>query len=76
MVEEKSLNNTDFVVQKPIVGGTQRIEYIDAMRGLTMLLVVIYHVSTFELGGRDSYSFFFSEFLMPLFFFCEWFCPV
>lgn len=77
MVEEKSLNNTDFVVQKPIVGGTQRIEYIDAMRGFTILLVVINHVATFDFGlfGNEcfSYSQIFGEFRMPLFFFVSGF---
>lgn len=55
----------------------KRIEYLDAMRGFTMLLVVISHVSTFQLGryGSDTFSFssIFSEFRMPLFFFVSGF---
>lgn len=49
---------------------TGRIEYIDAMRGFTMMLVVYSHVSI--LGYKTSYpSFndFFMHFRMPLFFF-------
>lgn len=51
---------------------TKRIEYIDAMRGFTMMLVVIHHVSLFCLGvhmSDFSYSKVFQTFRMPLFFF-------
>ena len=55
----------------------KRIEYIDAMRGFTMVLVVLTHVSSFGLGmyGSDtfSYSKIFAEFRMPLFFFVSGF---
>lgn len=54
-----------------------RIEYIDAMRGLTMLLVVYSHVSLCGMGMSDPSSFsfneFFTEFRMPLFFFVSGF---
>ena len=56
---------------------SQRIEYIDAMRGFTMLLVVMAHVSQFCLGlhGYDGFSFnkLMTEFRMPLFFFVSGF---
>lgn len=56
---------------------SQRIEYIDAMRGFTMLLVVMAHVSMFCLGlyGYNGFSFnkMLSEFRMPLFFFVSGF---
>lgn len=49
---------------------SKRIEYIDAIRGLTMLLVVINHIEVFCFGNRiPSYSPYFSDFRMPLFFF-------
>ena len=50
----------------------KRIEYIDAMRGFTMLLVVFGHVLTHGLNnyseGSVVYSFF-QTFRMPMFFF-------
>lgn len=47
----------------------RRIEYIDAMRGFTMLLVVLSHVFTFSFGHHNSIiSGWFSTFRMPLFF--------
>ena len=53
-----------------------RIEYIDAMRGFTMILVVICHVSGFCLNidrTNTSFNSFFIEFRMPLFFFVSGF---
>lgn len=54
----------------------QRIEYIDALRGFTMLLVVFAHVETVGFFGF-SYSTFmgqlFQSFRMPLFFFISGF---
>lgn len=54
---------------------TKRIEYIDAMRGFTMLLVVYSHILLFgysDLLIRDneilSFNRFFLTFRMPLFF--------
>ncbi|MCQ2142560.1 MAG: acyltransferase family protein [Bacteroidales bacterium] len=51
---------------------TKRIEYIDALRGFTMILVVFAHVETFGFF-HFSYSSFigqlFQSFRMPLFFF-------
>ena len=48
----------------------QRIEYIDAMRGLTMILVVFSHVCNFCLGDKwMGYNDVFFLFRMPCFFF-------
>lgn len=57
---------------------SKRIEYIDAMRGFTMILVVLSHVSGFGLGlvgasGFTSYHAFLGQFRMPLFFFVSGF---
>ena len=50
--------------------GTKRIEYIDAMRGFTMLLVVYSHISSIGYGVHyQSFNDFFIHFRMPLFFF-------
>lgn len=58
-------------------GGTlsNRIEYIDAMRGFTIILVVMTHVSTFVLMQTFGYTinYTFSLFRMPLFFFVSGF---
>lgn len=53
-----------------------RIEYIDAMRGFTMILVVLNHVAGFCLnidGSIPSLNTYFYEFRMPLFFFVSGF---
>ena len=48
---------------------TQRIEYIDAMRGFTMILVVFAHVCHFCLGdSRMGYNAVFILFRLPCFF--------
>ena len=55
---------------------SRRIEYIDAMRGFTMLLVVAHHVAAFCLGIGDyvpSIHPVLCEFRMPLFFFISGF---
>lgn len=55
---------------------SKRIEYIDAMRGFTMLLVVAHHVAAFCLGIGDyvpSIHPILCEFRMPLFFFISGF---
>lgn len=63
---------------------TKRIEWIDAMRGFTMLLVVYSHISFFGYsdtfnsavsngGGFLSFNAFFVLFRMPLFFFISGF---
>ena len=56
---------------------TNRIQYIDAMRGFTMFLVVLGHVSTFGLGlyGTDTFHYhdIANEIQMPLFFFISGF---
>lgn len=48
----------------------KRIEYIDALRGFTMLLVVFSHVVLFSFGGSNGFSYnsIFITFRMPLFF--------
>ncbi len=51
---------------------TKRIEYIDAMRGFTMILVVFSHILLFSYnynGDAFSYNDIFVKFRMPLFFF-------
>ena len=53
-----------------------RIEYIDAMRGFTMILVVYAHVVFFSFGIDSSYPSFNQFFMlmrMPLFFFISGF---
>ena len=52
----------------------QRIEYLDAMRGLTMILVVLSHIVFFGLGNINwAFNDFFCSFRMPLFFFISGF---
>lgn len=48
----------------------KRIEYIDAMRGFTIILVVLHHLSFFSNSFVDSI---FISFRMPLFFFISGF---
>ncbi|MBQ6050924.1 MAG: acyltransferase [Bacteroidaceae bacterium] len=52
-----------------------RIEFIDAMRGFTMLLVVFSHVLTISFKSNPNFSFneIFISFRMPLFFFLSGF---
>lgn len=56
---------------------TKRIEYIDALRGFTMILVVMRHVYVFGYKqfyfSINSYNEFFALFRMPLFFFISGF---
>lgn len=54
---------------------TKRIEYIDALRGFTMILVVLTHVATFclDLKGIPMYHTYLRQFRMPLFFFISGF---
>lgn len=54
----------------------QRIEYIDALRGFTMIIVVFAHVETFSIFGFTESSFIadvFNAFMLPLFFFISGF---
>lgn len=52
----------------------QRIEYLDAMRGFTMILVVLSHVVFFGLNNNSiAFNEFFCSFRMPLFFFISGF---
>lgn len=62
---------TTIVKQAP----TKRIEYIDALRGFTMILVVLLHIEmySFELGESFIMYNLFSVFRMPLFFFVSGF---
>lgn len=55
---------------------TGRIEFIDAMRGFTMILVVLQHVATFTwnvFGYVPSIHDYFVQFRMPMFFFISGF---
>ena len=48
----------------------KRVEYIDAMRGVTMIFVVFSHIVSFAFGDIDiAYNDVISRFRMPLFFF-------
>ena len=66
---------TSFGSNTPMTG-TKRIEFIDAMRGFTMILVVVCHVSGFCLGIESdipSIHPYLYEFRMPTFFFISGF---
>ena len=55
---------------------SSRIQYIDALRGFTMILVVFAHVKTFgffEFSYETVVGKFFQSFRMPLFFFISGF---
>lgn len=54
----------------------KRIEYLDALRGFTMLLVIFSHVELFSFGLSPNFSILntlFIQFRMPLFFFVSGF---
>lgn len=54
----------------------ERIQYIDALRGFTMILVVFAHVETFGFFNFEYETFLgrlFQSFIMPLFFFISGF---
>lgn len=54
-----------------------RIEYIDAMRGFTMIMVVLYHIKLNNFSGPADNTLFtliLMSFIMPLFFFISGFC--
>lgn len=56
--------------------GKERLQWLDAMRGFTMILVVMYHVAHISFGMTDKYSScqpFLVLFRMPLFFFVSGF---
>ena len=58
------------------IGATKRIEFIDALRGFTMILVVLNHVSFYCLGIDNkipSFHKYLQEIQMPLFFFISGF---
>ena len=54
----------------------RRIEYIDAIRGFCMILVVLYHIGMFSYGKAlpKSYYHIFNFFMLPLFFFVSGWC--
>ena len=54
---------------------TKRIEYIDALRGFTMILVVMLHVASYcwHLDGVPSVHLFLYQIRMPMFFFISGF---
>ena len=60
-----------------LINQSSRIEYIDALRGFTMILVVFQHVATFCWGIADgsipSVHHYFIQIRMPMFFFISGF---
>jgi fucose 4-O-acetylase-like acetyltransferase len=69
-------NNKELLTQRGRTGGGHRIEWLDAMRGFTMLLVVAYHVAQFGFQENEKTSAalpFLVLFRMPLFFFVSGF---
>lgn len=59
---------------------TQRLEYIDALRGFTMILVVLahiinlgYHITDAKMEAMETFNNLFVRFRMPLFFFISGF---
>lgn len=69
-------NNKEFLTQRGRTGGGHRIEWLDAMRGFTMILVVAYHVAQFGFVENEKSSAalpFLVLFRMPLFFFVSGF---
>ncbi len=56
---------------------SKRIEYLDALRGFTMILVVLTHVANFDFGVNviqdGNFHFYLKQFRMPLFFFVSGF---
>lgn len=71
------MNNLFGGGKTPQLKSTKRIGYIDAIRGFTILLVVMSHVSGFGLGFNGSNTFSYriivESFFMPLFFFISGF---
>ena len=69
-------NNKELLTQRGRTGGGHRIEWLDAMRGFTMILVVAYHVAQFGFVENEKTSAalpFLVLFRMPLFFFVSGF---
>jgi peptidoglycan/LPS O-acetylase OafA/YrhL len=68
--QKKIIKNKYYFMTTSVKNSTKRIEYIDAMRGFTMILVVFSHIE--GMLFKDYYSFVnqvFMSFRMPLFFF-------
>ena len=64
------------ITHLPSPEGGSRMEWLDAMRGFTMILVVAYHVAQFGFGESEKTSVslpFLVLFRMPLFFFVSGF---
>lgn len=63
------------MTEQPIQQPGKRIEFIDAMRGFTMILVVFQHVATYcwHMGKGMSFHDFFLQVRMPMFFFISGF---
>ena len=66
---------TTTATQQPSVKQSGRIEYIDALRGFTMLLVVFNHVAMycFSVKGVPSFHDYLTQVRMPMFFFISGF---
>ena len=49
---------------------TKRVEYIDALRGFTMILVIYYHIASYSFGNENmAFNNVIEKFRMPTFFF-------
>lgn len=72
---EAAFRVTNIKKNKPMDFHTDnRIEYIDALRGFTMILVVYHHVAYWCLDNLElGYNETFRKFIMPLFFFISGF---
>ena len=59
----------------PIKSNSKRIEYIDALRGFTIILVIHHHILTFGINQLTAFDYdhIFVSFRMPLFFFISGF---
>lgn len=62
---------------------TKRLEYIDALRGFTMILVVFahiinygYHITDAKAETMDTFNNLFIRFRMPIIFLYQWLCAI
>lgn len=68
------INRTKMSENLIVTNKKERIQYIDALRGFTMILVVFAHVETFTFQLEDTFlGNLFISFRMPLFFFISGF---
>ena len=75
-MEETMQFHSDQVVEEPKHQEPPRLQWLDAMRGFTMILVVAYHVAQMGFGENEKTSCslpFLVLFRMPLFFFVSGF---